>query len=126
MTDIDAALQDERFARVMLTIASEPGDTVTGRLIRTVGPGETVRLALEPSDADVSVQTDVDAWRRRLVPRLSEEHARRAMETSDRLGMRMLVPSDEEWPVSIQRWHDHGPVALWTIGAVDHLSAPSS
>lgn len=126
MTDIDAALQDERLARVMLTIASEPGDAVTGRLIRTVGPSETVRLAMEPFDVDMSAQTDVDAWRRRLAPRLSEESARRAMETSDRLGMRMLVPGDSEWPVSMQRWHDHGPVALWTIGAVEHLSAPSS
>lgn len=126
MTYIDAALQDERLARVMLTIASEPGDTVTGRLIRTVGPSETVRLAMEPSDADVSVRTDVDAWRQRLGPRLSEDHARRAMETSDRLGMRMLVPGDEGWPVSMERWGDHGPIALWVMGAVDHLSAPSS
>src|SRR4051794_15183523 len=104
MTDIDTALQDERFARVMLAIASEPGNTAAGRLIRTVGPNETVRLAMESLDVDVSVQTDVDAWRRRLVPRLSEEHARRAMETSDRLGMRMFVPGDEEWPGSMQRW----------------------
>ena len=126
MTDNDAALQDERLARVMLAIASEPGDTLTGRLIRAVGPSETVRLALVSTGAGMSVRTDLDAWQRRVGPRLNEDHARRAMETSDRFGMRMLVPGDEGWPESMQRWHNHGPIALWVMGAVEHLSAPSS
>lgn len=126
MTDIDEAPEDARFARVMLAIASEPGDAVTGRLIRAVGPSETVRLAMELTDADLSVRTDVDAWRQRLRSRLSEDHARQTMETSDQLGMRILVPGDEGWPESMLRWHDHGPIALWVMGAVEHLSAPSS
>lgn len=126
MSEVERASDDARFARVMPSIASEPGDAVTGRLIRAVGPSETVRLAMDSTGSDESVRTDVDAWGLRLGPRLSKDHARRAMETSDRLGMRMLVPEDEDWPVSMQRWGDHGPVALWVLGAIDHLSAPLS
>lgn len=126
MSDDDGVLQDELLARVMLAIASEPGDEVTGKLIRSLGPSETVWLAMGPTDANEPVLTDVDAWRQRVGPRLSEDHARQAMEASDRLGMRMLIPGDAGWPVSMQRWGDRGPVALWVMGAVEHLSAPSS
>lgn len=47
VTDIDAALKNELLARAMLAIASETGDTVTGRLVRSFGPSETVRLGAE-------------------------------------------------------------------------------
>ena len=37
MDTINELAADERTARIILAVASEPGDAVTGRMIRTVG-----------------------------------------------------------------------------------------
>lgn len=65
MDTINELAADERTARIILAIASEPGDTVTGRMIRTVGASETVARAVA---AEVPVGPDGDTWQRRLAP----------------------------------------------------------
>lgn len=126
MTEIDAAPQDERLTRVMLAIASEPGDTVTGRLVRTYGPSETVRLGAETTASDTAPSADVAAWRNRVNSRLNEDQARRALEDTERIGAQLLFPGDEGWPESLAVLGDHAPLALWMLGNAEHLSTEAS
>ena len=67
MDTINELAAEERTARIILGIASEPGDAVTGRMIRTVGASETV--ARLPAD-EAPPGPDGDTWQRRLAPRL--------------------------------------------------------
>lgn len=90
MSDLDEALRDGRFARVMLAIASEPGDTVTARLVRTLGAADTVRLGRTVGGDDAS-PFDLDAWRERVAPRLNVDAAQRTLEVTAEIGARVLT-----------------------------------
>jgi hypothetical protein len=76
MDTINELAADERTARIILAIASEPGDTVTGRMIRTVGASETVARAVA---AEVPVGPDGDTWQRRLAPRIDATQTERVI-----------------------------------------------
>lgn len=123
MTEI--AVEDDRFARVILACASEPGDNVTGRLVRTFGAAETVRLGLLPPVGEGNVRVDVDHWRARISPRLNVTRAREALDVTERVGAHVLIPGDEGWPAGMSVLGDHAPVALWVRGDPSHLSQPA-
>lgn len=112
---------DERTARIVLAIASEPGDAVTGRMIRTVGASETVARAI---GAEVPVGPDGDTWQRRLAPRIDAAHTERVIADAERHGMRVLIPGDEHWPSGIDALGDHAPFALWAKGDTELLTEP--
>lgn len=118
----DLAL-DERTARVLLTLASEPGDAVTGRLIRTNGAIQTVQHAVANAGPG---GVDGELWQRRVAPRISAEQARQAMIQGARLGLEVMIPGDPNWPTSLGALGDHAPIALWTKGDTGLLSAPMS
>ena len=86
---------DERTSRVILAMASEPSDSVTGRMVRTAGATETIARALS---AEVPVGLDGDTWQRRIAPRIDAEQARRVLAETERHGMRVLIPGDTDWP----------------------------
>jgi len=113
---------DERLARVLLAIASEPGDVVTGRLLRTVGATQTVHTALATTPTGV----EEELWRRRLMPRLDPDRARQVIADGTRAGFEILVPGDANWPAGLADLGDRAPVALWASGATALLSAPVS
>lgn len=121
MDTINELATDERTARIILAIASEPGDTVTGRMIRTVGASETVARAVA---VEVPVGSDGDTWQRRLAPRIDAAQARRVIVESERHGMRVLIPGDAEWPTGIDALGDRAPVALWAKGDTALLTSP--
>lgn len=100
----------ERAARAAWSRLSEPGDKEATALLERLGP----ERALEHLVADPSVAKG------RFAPRLAqwdptEEEARAA-----RLGVRVLVPGDEEWPDGADRL-EHPPVCLWVRGR-SHLA----
>lgn len=121
MDTINELAADERTARIILAIASEPGDAVTGRMIRTVGASETVARAVA---AEVPVGPDSATWQRRLAPRVDAAQARRVIADSERHGMRVLIPGDTDWPSGIDALGDRAPVALWANGNTALLTAP--
>ncbi|SJN08761.1 Rossmann fold nucleotide-binding protein Smf possibly involved in DNA uptake [Leucobacter sp. 7(1)] len=121
MDTINDLAADERTARIILAIASEPGDAVTGRMIRTVGASETVARVV--SDA-VPVGPDGDTWQRRLAPRINAEETWKVLAETERHGMRVLIPGDTEWPASIDALGDRAPVALWAKGSTALLAGP--
>lgn len=121
MDTINELAADERTARIILAIASEPGDAVTGRMIRTVGASETVARAI---GTEVPVGPDGDTWQRRLAPRIDAAQTKRAIADAERHGMRVLIPGDAHWPSGIDALGDRAPVALWAKGDTELLTEP--
>ena len=112
---------DERTARMILAVASEPGDAVSRRMIRTVGASETVARVLADEDP---VGPDGDTWQRRLAPRIDATQTRRVLAETELHGMRVLIPGDAEWPAGIDALGDRAPVALWAKGNAGLLTGP--
>lgn len=121
MDTINELAADESTARIILAIASEPGDAVTGRMIRTVGASETVARVLAD---EVPAGPDGDTWQRRLAPRLDAAQIQRVLAETERHGMRVLIPGDAEWPAGIDALGDGAPVALWAKGNPGLLTGP--
>lgn len=121
MDTINELAAEERTARIILAIGSEPGDVVTGRMIRTVGASETVTRVLAD---EVPVGADGDTWQRRLAPRIDLAQTRRVLADTERHGMRVLIPGDAEWPAGIDALRDGAPVALWAKGDAGPLAGP--
>jgi DNA processing protein len=118
MDPISELAADERTARIILAIVSEPGDTVTGRMIRTVGASETVARVVAAEGPDG------DTWQRRLAPRIDVAHTQRVIADAGRHGLRVLIPGDPDWPAGIDALGDRAPVALWAKGDTALLTAP--
>ena len=121
MDKINGLAREERTARIILAVASEPGDAVTGRMIRTVGASETVARVLAD---EVPVGPDGDTWQRRLAPRLDVARIQRVRAETERHGMRVLIPGDAEWPAGVDALGDGAPVVLWAKGDTGLLSRP--
>lgn len=121
MDTINELATDERTARIILATVSEPGDAVTGRMIRTVGASETIARAIAD---EVPVGPDGDTWQRRLAPRLDAAQLRRVLAENERHGIQVLIPSDADWPASVNALGDHASVALWAKGDTALLAAP--
>jgi len=121
METINELAADERTARIILAIASEPGDAVTGRMIRTVGASETVARVVA---AEVPVGPDGDTWQRRLAPRIDAAQTERVIADAGRHGMRVLIPGDAHWPSGIDALGDRAPFALWAKGDTELLTEP--
>lgn len=121
MDTINELAADERTARIILAVASEPGDAVTGRMVRTVGASETVARAVAD---EVPAGPDGDTWQRRLAPRIDVTQAQRVIADTEHLGMRVLIPGDADWPASVNALGDHAPVALWAKGDAGLLAGP--
>ena len=121
MDTINELAADERAARIILAVASEPSDAVTGRMIRAVGATEAVARAVAD---EVPAGPDGDTWQRRLTPRIDVTQAQRVIAETERHGMQVLIPGDADWPASVNALGDHAPVALWAKGDTALLAGP--
>ncbi|MBX3195169.1 DNA-processing protein DprA [Leucobacter sp.] len=121
MATINELAADERTARVILALASEPADAVTGRMLRTVGASETVARATADK---VPAGPDGDTWQRHLAPRIDATQVQRVLAETERHEMRVLIPGDAEWPAGLEVLGDRVPVALWTKGDTGLLTGP--
>ena len=125
MVTITSLSRDDRSARMVLAVALEPDDPVTGRLLATEGAVETVRLALASGGMPRRVDpVAAELWRSRVAPRMDARAVEQAVVGTERLGLRVLVPSDRDWPTGLNDLGDHAPTALWTRGATSFLEAP--
>jgi DNA processing protein len=95
------------------TALVEPGDGVAGALIATFGPVEALdalRRNLPPS-SNPEVRRAFDRWS----PRFDEEVFARAFRSAARIGARLLVPGDMDWPAGLADLGVHAPLALWAL-----------
>lgn len=127
MATITSLSKDERAARVALAVTLEPDDAVTGRLLAAVGGVETVRLAAGNGAFPKKVDSvEAGLWRNKLAPRMDARTVTQALSESDRLGLRILIPGDDDWPTALNDLGDRAPTALWVRGASSFLAAPLS
>lgn len=116
--------EGDRAARVMIATAFEPGDRVTGALLREVGPTATIRLADTDGPVPGLDEEQAAAWRAQA--RVNPDRAGRVLADSDRLGLRILIPGDPDWPVALDQLGDRAPAVVWAKGNTDLLQAPAS
>lgn len=116
MVTIESLVTGERMARIALAMVAEPDDAFTGWLVGRRGAVETLRL-LRTEDPIRGVDAAETAlWRRRLLPRLDANAIGRTLGESEYLGLRVLVPSDGDWPKGLSVLRERAPLALWVKG----------
>ncbi|MDQ7992310.1 MAG: DNA-processing protein DprA, partial [Propionicimonas sp.] len=126
MVTITSLATDERAARIAVAAVLEPDDAVTGRLLAAVGAVETVRLAAGTGALPKAVDpVEGELWRTKVAPRTAAVAAvGRAQEDTGRLGFRVIVPGDDDWPVALNDLRERAPYALWARGTTTFLPAP--
>jgi DNA processing protein len=108
----------DRAARVALTWLAEPGNCAVWTLVEQAGAPETLDRLLSGDIPDARLRSAVSA-------RTAAGDARRvaeiAMRKADRLGVRLVVPSDKEWPLRVA---DLSTLELDTGGRVNIDTRP--
>ncbi|GIF73157.1 DNA-processing protein DprA [Asanoa siamensis] len=89
---------ETRLARVALTLLAEPGTRAVHRLVARHGPRTALALALSGEIPDDATR---DAVRARLGAGDPRPAAEAALATAARLGARLVVPEDDEWPTGL-------------------------
>ena len=125
MTNLSQAVQDERTARMLLSMIVEPDDAVTGRLLGELGVVELLRLA-ESDEAMPGVSAvDAQVWRAQF-KRSDAWTLEQNIVAAERAGVGTLIPGDKEWPSALDDLGDRRPYVLWTRGATSFLARPLS
>jgi DNA processing protein len=109
-------VNDERLARLALSLLGEPGDLRMGGLVAELGANRLYDALLGDRDPR-GVLTDVAA-------RLEVIDPERDLDRAGRLGIRWIVPGDPEWPTSLddlaagEPLQEMGgvPLGLWVRG----------
>lgn len=124
-------------AAAVLGFVAEPGDGVLGRLVAALGAaqvgeeilGERTAAELTAAAIDrgaaVSVH-EVAAGLQRWRPRRDHAGFARALAQAARVGARLLLPIDDDWPAALCDLDAHAPFTLWVRGRAAALAqAPS-
>jgi DNA processing protein len=113
-----SASDDERLARLALSLVREPGDLWLTTSVAEVGGAVLRDHLLEERHLRGNL--------REVALRLAEVDAPRELARANRLGLRFVVPGDDEWPVQLEDL-EHAealdamggtPVGLWARGPV--------
>lgn len=122
---------DERAARAVWSALVEPGDEVAGALVQACGAAEALgwvdaSLAAGAPDwtgLDELAGATGDVTRRRVSAALRRWAVRRARlepardrDAAVRVGARVVVPGDADWPVGLDDLGAAAPFALWVRG----------
>ncbi|MFI7547728.1 DNA-processing protein DprA [Actinoplanes sp. NPDC049599] len=118
--------QPDRMARVALTWLAEPGNRAVWQLVRADGAAATLDRLLGGDIPDPTLRGAVIAKAATGDPRRLAEAA---LQRADRLGARIVVPADPEWPTGVESLstleldaagrinHDvRPPLCLWVRG----------
>ncbi len=117
---------------LLWNLVTEPGDRVAGALVAALGPEDALDyvfgdLSAPPGGADDGgdgrpALRALQEGRSRWGARLEATYLRQAMSTAVRVGLRVLLPGDQDWPEHLADLGDHRPLALWVRGDVTVLS----
>ena len=90
---------EDRLARVALTMLAEPGNRSVWALVRAAGAPATLERLLTDDIPDPGLRSTVLARRGAGDPRRLAEAA---LHRGERLGARIVVPADDEWPAGLE------------------------
>lgn len=124
MTSLSDLALDERTARMVLSMLTEPDDAVTGRLLARLGAVKTVGLL----DGDGKVpglgRVDARVWRDRLTTAARPDELAGRLRHAEAARIGVVIPGDRDWPAALSSLGGREPFLLWTRGAASFLSRP--
>lgn len=100
MTNLSHVVQDERTARMVLSMLAEPDDAVTGRPLEDLGAVDVLRLAEHDDVVPGCGAVDVQVWRSQF-QRSDTRTLERHIVEAERAGIGTLIPGDKEWPSAL-------------------------
>lgn len=116
---------DDIRARMELAAITEPGHSVTGLLLRQLGPVETLALIQNPKAAlpgNVD-QLETTRWRESVTARHVRGIGDRLIRLTEQHELRVLTPETAGWPASFADLGNKAPVALWARGNSELLTS---
>jgi DNA processing protein len=129
--------EQERSARAALSRLFEPQDAAGLALVHVAGAEDAWRIATGRLTAGVDLEREMtrllagnglgSGWTglavalRRWAPRIPDLAPARDLATMQRLGGRLLIPSDELWPRQLADLGLQEPVCLWWRGVEQEL-----
>jgi DNA processing protein len=119
---VSAELDEEIYARAVLTYLAEPGDLRLGALVRDRGAASTlaaIKAGEFPGPAPASAAAAAMRAMRRWQVRLAEVPSPDEVAGFCRAGIRLVCPGDPEWPAQLGDLGVAQPYALWLRGSAD-------
>ena len=129
--------ESERTARAALSRLFEPQDAAGLALVRVAGAQDALRIATGQLAAGAELEQELfrlldengsgGGWtglgtaRKRWAPRVPDLAPERDLATMQRLGGRMIIPSDELWPRQLADLGLQEPICLWWRGIEQEL-----
>jgi DNA processing protein len=127
-----AEAKEERLARAALARLMEPSDWVGLALVAALGPVDALRVAtgsIGPGPglerelrrvldrpADGNQQSLLGEALQRWAPRVKDLAPERDLATMERLGGRLIIPSEDLWPAALADLELGEPICLWMRG----------
>lgn len=124
MPNLTDLARDDRSARRLLSFVATPNDDATGQLLDRLGAEDVVALADSDSSIPGMDRAEAAVWRDRIHARYRVDQLSAFL--TERGGFRFLIPSDPEWPTSLQDLGDRAPYGLWVNGNTGLLRSDSS
>ncbi len=129
--------ENDRTARAALSRLLEPQDAAGLALVRAVGGEDALRIATGQLAAGAGLEQELSqlleehgaggGWSglgmalKRWAPRVPDLAPERDLATMQRLGGRMLIPTDELWPRQLADLGLQEPLCLWWRGVEQEL-----
>jgi DNA processing protein len=126
------AVDEERLSRAALARLMEPQDAAGLALVQVCGAVDALRIATGRAAAGPALEQEITAlladngsatsWAgmaaslKRWQPRIPDLAPERDLATMARLGGRLIIPSDELWPVQLADLGIQEPICLWWRG----------
>ncbi|MBX3099512.1 MAG: DNA-processing protein DprA [Salinibacterium sp.] len=104
--------------RAQLAAISEPGDTITGTLVRDIGAEATIRLAQEdtPKPPESINPEEFAAWADRLRARVRTSTVDGIRVACQQRGITLTIPGDSDWPTGLDDLGVAAPLILFQKG----------
>jgi len=127
---------DTRYASIVWSRLTEPGDSTAGALLAALGPQHALALVVDGADAQTIVAhareaghtLDPDAVARalqRFRPRLDARATATDIAQAHAAGLQVITPGDDCWPAGLRDLGLHAPLLLWVRGDPQLLTHPS-
>ena len=129
--------ESERTARAALSRLFEPQDAAGLALVRAAGAEDALKIATGQLTAGAQLEREIfqlleenssaSGWtglstaRQRWAPRVPDLAPVRDLATMQRLGGRLIIPSDELWPRQLADLGLQEPICLWWRGIEQEL-----